>query len=218
MPQWEGCAMRTAILGTAMIATMAMGTPAAAAAIFTVTPGSTFAVQPIPVNDFQLPLQAVGLTHYTTLNAKVELSAPSRVKFEYMGSESGFTDSFKAGSLPAFFENNKAVWGPTLIGFANFAGGDFTNVSFSSSGGVVNSTIGTDAFGIFIPGQVRGKYSSSVLYFGFDDQLTGIDDNHDDFIVRVTAVPEPASWAMLIAGFGLVGMTARRRAMQQVTA
>jgi hypothetical protein len=26
-----------------------------------------------------------------------------------------------------------------------------------------------------------------------------------------TAVPEPASWAMLIAGFGLVGATARRR-------
>jgi hypothetical protein len=25
------------------------------------------------------------------------------------------------------------------------------------------------------------------------------------------AVPEPSSWAMLIAGFGLVGATARRR-------
>jgi hypothetical protein len=32
------------------------------------------------------------------------------------------------------------------------------------------------------------------------------------------AVPEPASWAMLIAGFGLVGAVARRRAVTSVTA
>jgi hypothetical protein len=31
----------------------------------------------------------------------------------------------------------------------------------------------------------------------------------------VNAVPEPASWAMLIAGFGLVGAMARRRAARQ---
>lgn len=32
---------------------------------------------------------------------------------------------------------------------------------------------------------------------------------------RITAVPEPASWAMLIAGFGLVGAAARRRGALQ---
>jgi len=32
-----------------------------------------------------------------------------------------------------------------------------------------------------------------------------------DFRVDVQAVPEPAAWAMLIAGFGLVGGTLRRR-------
>jgi hypothetical protein len=60
-----------------------------------------------------------------------------------------------------------------------------------------------------------------VLYLGFDDQPGKADDNHDDIIIRVTAipfadpgggaVPEPASWAMLIAGFGLVGAAQRRR-------
>jgi hypothetical protein len=34
---------------------------------------------------------------------------------------------------------------------------------------------------------------------------------HQDFIAESTAVPEPASWAMLIAGFGLIGATMRRR-------
>jgi hypothetical protein len=33
---------------------------------------------------------------------------------------------------------------------------------------------------------------------------------HTDFIAT-TAVPEPASWAMLIIGFGLTGAAARRR-------
>lgn len=33
----------------------------------------------------------------------------------------------------------------------------------------------------------------------------------DDISLSTVTVPEPASWAMLIAGFGLVGMAARRR-------
>lgn len=38
----------------------------------------------------------------------------------------------------------------------------------------------------------------------------------DDVSIRVTpggVIPESATWAMLIAGFGLVGMAARRRGM-----
>lgn len=36
-------------------------------------------------------------------------------------------------------------------------------------------------------------------------------DLHTDFSFQVGGVPEPASWAMLIAGFGAVGMVSRRR-------
>lgn len=32
-----------------------------------------------------------------------------------------------------------------------------------------------------------------------------------------TAVPEPASWAMILAGFGALGLALRRRATQNVT-
>jgi hypothetical protein len=38
---------------------------------------------------------------------------------------------------------------------------------------------------------------------------TGVAFEFDDF--AATAVPEPATWAMLIAGFGLVGFASRRR-------
>lgn len=40
---------------------------------------------------------------------------------------------------------------------------------------------------------------------------TGVAFEFDDFAATAAAVPEPATWAMLIAGFGLVGFAARRR-------
>ena len=40
--------------------------------------------------------------------------------------------------------------------------------------------------------------------------LTGL-STPGDFLVSISAVPEPASWGLLIAGFGLVGGTMRVR-------
>lgn len=44
-----------------------------------------------------------------------------------------------------------------------------------------------------------------------DTVTVRLDDAHTQFFIRAAVVPEPASWAMLIAGFGLVGVVARRR-------
>lgn len=43
----------------------------------------------------------------------------------------------------------------------------------------------------------------------FVDQA-GLPDNLERFGPQIAAVPEPATWAMMIAGFGLVGAAARR--------
>jgi hypothetical protein len=51
--------------------------------------------------------------------------------------------------------------------------------------------------------------TSTVIGFSNFSGPDGIDPILDD--VSVTTVPEPASWAMLIAGFGLVGAVARRQ-------
>ena len=72
-------------------------------------------------------------------------------------------------------------------------------------------------------GAVNGSGSSSS--FGFTQPLTagstvdfavgngGNGYNNDSTLLSATvaSVPEPASWALLIAGFGMVGIAARRR-------
>jgi hypothetical protein len=61
-------------------------------------------------------------------------------------------------------------------------------------------------------------------YIGFEDLWKGGDFNYFDLsfvfqnvatkeVSAVGGVPEPSSWAMLIAGFGLTGATLRRRRM-----
>ena len=70
--------------------------------------------------------------------------------------------------------------------------------------------------------------SNNKEYFGFSGanitsvRLTAATSGDWVFIDNLTsvggAVPEPASWAMLIAGFGVVGASMRRRRANVVTA
>jgi len=48
--------------------------------------------------------------------------------------------------------------------------------------------------------------------FNLVSQLPGV----SDYSLTISAVPEPASWAMLLAGFGALGMAARRRSDRTV--
>ena len=83
-----------------------------------------------------------------------------------------------------------------------------------SGGG--SATVGQDGFGIFLGPDQQSGAALTTFYFGYDDQITGRDDDYDDLIIRATvvarnAVPEPATWALLLAGFGLAGAGLRSR-------
>jgi hypothetical protein len=164
-------------------------------------------------NDFNRDLAALGLSRYANFGATLSTSGPGIITFHRLGAESGFTNRFTGGSVSALETDGNRFAAPVLLGAAQFGQGSLQGkLFFTTNGNGDVSQIGSEGFGIFLPRNPSGEFRSKTVYFGFDDLVKNDDDNHDDFIVRATisAVPEPATWAMLIAGFGLVGFAARR--------
>ena len=193
---------------------MALPAAANASAVITYT---TSTVIPSPANDFASQLNGLGLVNYTTIGAMISLNANAVLRFEFLGSESGFNDTFTAAGVGSFTEfttfiNNFAT--PTNLGAAAFSAGSLAGLlNFTSSGGAP-ATIGQDGFGIFLSrGQLSGD-AVSTFYLGYVDQINNQDDNHDDMIIRVSVlppVPEPATWMTMLLGFAAVGVGMRRR-------
>jgi PEP-CTERM motif len=215
--------MRKVLIGLALAVCAAAP---AAAVQFTVTPGTVTAVP--NNNNFKSNLSALGLVNYASrTGTSISLTGPATLTFEYIGSESGYRNKFTVTGVSGFSYQEGSggleAWNAAGVDFGTalaYPGGAITNWQFSSPGKPTPGPfgLGTEQFGVFLPGRVA--FSSNVIYLGYDDEPGSDDDNHDDMIIRITAVgnggplggvPEPASWAMLIAGFGLVGAAQRRR-------
>lgn len=73
-------------------------------------------------------------------------------------------------------------------------------------------------------------FAGGAITFGFAMRAAGVTDGNgnpvegdasgvlraDNFRIAINAVPEPATWAMMIAGFGLVGAAMRRRTARAI--
>lgn len=98
------------------------------------------------------------------------------------------------------------------------AGSESLTVSAGGSQTVVNPVANNNLDQTFTTTSFSfvGTGSSATLsaFSGGVDNVDAILDN-----VSVTAVPEPATWAMMLGGFGMLGAAARRRSgMKSVTA
>jgi hypothetical protein len=89
---------------------------------------------------------------------------------------------------------------PQLLAFSLFKGVPGSGVFVTNSGApITGPAIDT----ILQAGQYYVQIDSSTLINKGDEFVTGG--------LTLSAVPEPATWAMMITGFGLLGLAARRR-------
>ena len=130
----------------------------------------------------------------------------------YLGNESAYVDNFSFGLGGTLLESNSlgrtismAIGSGTVgFSFTDNAGGGHT---------FTNGSQQTKPLGFAILNGQTNRYGTFDYILGFNDSYTG-DADYDDFVVGVkfaSAVPEPETYAMLLAGLGLLGFTARRR-------
>jgi hypothetical protein len=205
--------MRRHLAALALLSALASPVPASASAIIEFTD-----TEAVPGNnDFQADLLGLGYTSYTTTLASITLDSAAVIWFYYLGSESGFNDTFNVPLAGiSYQESDSNQFGsPIFIGSGNFDAGTLAGLlGFVSDGPGAAAGIGDDGFGIFLQrGQESGDAVSSFI-LGYDDHINNQDDNHDDHMILAvigSAVPEPGTWAMLLAGFGMLGAAMRRK-------
>jgi hypothetical protein len=200
-------------IGFAAAATIAlMGS--ANAAVVTATGGSTgFEATGAAKND------VIGSV-FGYFGAQLVADGPLMVEYTYLGKEASDTNSFLVlGNLKfntaTSSAGDKASELVTLAGFLNFAFGANQNTPTVFNGS--NPSGGTNAPNFFVSfyGQdgKLGALSGNSGVIAFDDGGNPADADYDDLVVRftVSAVPEPATWAMMVLGFAGIGFLTYRR-------
>lgn len=130
----------------------------------------------------------INLTPGTT--ALINVSGASSV-FQYAGT------SIIGGTASDVLWNFYDATSLTIQGINMIGSVLAPKASFSSSGGQLHGTLIVDSFH-------GGQWGGSMELHN-DGRYTG------GLLTPTTPVPEPASWAMMIAGFGLIGGALRRR-------
>jgi PEP-CTERM motif-containing protein len=131
----------------------------------------------------------------------------------YLGQESAFSDRIRievdSNQLTEFNQVGDTIMGPMV------AGG--VPLSFEFVGGlgfvVPNGTVFTDVNPSFalLGTDVQTDIGTFAYVLGFNDAANH--DDWDDFVVGLNTapIPEPQTYALLLAGLGVVGFVARRR-------
>lgn len=144
----------------------------------------------------------------TYVSGTLMASQAGTLTFSYLGSEAGHSDSFfgsSAGSFNNKSSTNNAFSMTTTGGPLSFYFKDVTSNTLVSNGGIYSQDF-QNSFGL------KQESNNSYLLL-YNDYVKHGDKDFDDMVVRVVfaPVPEPESYAMFLAGLGLMGVIALRR-------
>ncbi|GHF16860.1 hypothetical protein GCM10017044_09010 [Kordiimonas sediminis] len=155
--------------------------------------------------------------------ASFDFTMDGTLTFEFVGAESGWNNSFGVTGTSTYQETGGTT-GLNLPGLflgtqnVTVGGGEASAWWFQNDQGAGPVGTGNAQFGVFFDSSnynaTSGAYEVNEVYFAFDDNGANNDDDYDDMVIRATftsAIPEPATWLMMIMGFGMIGMATRRR-------
>ena len=142
-------------------------------------------------NQFDLSTQSINVKsngQAQALNIFItETNLPTLNGGTLMSSFTSNTLQNATATISSYYSSTNALYGGTLLRSTTFPAPGATSAT-----NVVTQT---------------GPFSLTTRY----DIVFGTDLGNFNGTANITAVPEPATWAMMIAGFGLVGGTMRRR-------
>jgi hypothetical protein len=162
-------------------------------------------------------------------------AALAEVDSNTFGIQAGSIFTNGAGAVTSATEEFEPITTLTPIAFSTVTATNGTPVSFSSSfgnfvGSIINvatipspnARVGLNIFGNFTPIGTLSAFSAGPADLTLSFTQTGdLSPNSPQPSISgsftfsspsmIAAVPEPASWAMLITGFGMTGAVLRRR-------
>jgi hypothetical protein len=178
-----------------------------------------------PENDV---LEALGLGSSLGgfFGTTVSIDGDATVRVDLIGYEAGNTNSFTMNGSELFSgggnANNVIAADPLASTVVDVTAGDldfsFASVSprTGATGSVANGSNPAVEFGVinffasFGPGQEDATSGNTLWLFLDDIGQTG-GDNHDDLVIRISAVPLPAGAVLLMTGLGAMALRRKRK-------
>lgn len=217
------------LLTMATAATFALGT-AASAATFTLTGGFDGSIpgtsQPLSPNNDVLDEIGLGPSLGGFFGTTVSIDTDATVRVDLIGSEAGNANTFTMGGGSVSGGQNGNNVEADINGLDSFiasiAAGDLSFVFDSlrpatgATGSVANGGNPQVEFGqinffaSFGPGNEDDRSGSTLWLFLDDIGQTG-GDNHDDLVIRISAVPLPAGAVLLMTGLGAMALRRKRK-------
>ncbi len=226
------------VFASVLAVSTALAAPAGAAIVvenshFIAAPTSFNGFEGIASNpNFSAPFYFPGNTPYSEGGITVEYvgSAPNQMwlQYQFVGDFGWYANGGGTGYTKVTLSNGGDFGALEFLAGSGFSGGSTTYYEALFNGTVVSTgTIGavTDGYGnngLQYFGLSGGGFDEVHLKSNFDGAFnpnTFEAGSFDSFAALSAApgVPEPASWALMIAGFGLTGAAMRRRQSVRVT-